>query len=481
MIDARGCTVRSHLATRCAQRGFTLIELVLVIVVIGILATVALRSGKEIFDTTKIEQAKQELSELSRAIAGRSDLVNNGVRTDYGYVGDVGALPDSLGALTTNPGGWSTWKGPYIGDEFVQAAGGFKTDPWGSTYTYNEGSATITSTGSGDNLVRRIAPSAAALLYNRVTGIFTDVDGTPPGIESDSSIALLTYPNGNGGMATKVCTTDVGGYFEFDSIPIGNHSLRVVYPFAGGIDTVMRVVSVNPSSQVYTEPRSPYDLWSGGAVTSGLVGHWKLDDGSGLVASDASGYGHDGTLTNMNPATDWVAGHIGGALRFDGDDDEVMIPDSDLLDDTPVITVACWVYPTRLDGDPRGPVSKRVHFHTEHAWAMFFYGGDRVNIDVETNNNRFASNRVFTEDQWYHLALVYDGSWPANSRVRFYVNGALDRTAYEASTVIGNKNAPVVIGQLNGNEIGFFEGLIDDVRVYRRALDDAEISQLAAM
>ena len=463
------------------QRGFTLIELVLVVVVIGVLAAVAMRSGKQVYDEAKTEQAREELNLLARSIAGNPSLTNNGVRADFGYVGDNGALPDSLGALVSNPGGWTTWKGPYVRHDFLQATTDYRIDPWGDAYAYNPAQGTITSTGSGTNITRRVAASRAELLLNTVAGTLLDVDGTPPGDDADSSFALLTYPNGSGGMRTDVCTTDVGGYFSFDSIPIGNHTLQLVYPFGAGTDTVTRTVSVGPGSEVYTETRSPFDLWSSGAVSSGLVAYWPLDEGSGTTAGDASGYGHDGTLTNMDPATDWVAGHIGGALQFDGVDDEVIIPDSDLLDDTPTITIALWAYPMLLDGDPRGPISKRVHYHTEHAWAVFFYGGDHLNVDIETNNNRFATSRVFNVDQWYHLAVVFDGSLSPNQRVSVYVNGALERTAYEASSAIGNKNAPVVLGQLNGNTEGWFDGLIDDVRIYRRALTADEISQLAAM
>ena len=59
--------------------------------------------------------------------------------------------------------------------------------------------------------------------------------------------------------------------------------------------------------------------------TNGLIGHWKLDESAGTTAADSSGNGNDGTLTNMDPATDWfpTGGQVNGALDFDGVDDRV--------------------------------------------------------------------------------------------------------------------------------------------------------------
>ena len=65
-----------------------------------------------------------------------------------------------------------------------------------------------------------------------------------------------------------------------------------------------------------------------GQVSAELVAHWKLDDGSGTVAIDSSGNGHDGTLMG-DPQ--WVAGKSGGALEFNGSSDYVEVPFSESL------------------------------------------------------------------------------------------------------------------------------------------------------
>ena len=91
--------------------GYTLIELVIVIIILGIITTVAMRSIKDTNQTARIEETKKELEQLAIAIAGNPDLISGGQRTDFGYVGDIGALPPNLDALVQNPGGYTTWKG----------------------------------------------------------------------------------------------------------------------------------------------------------------------------------------------------------------------------------------------------------------------------------------------------------------------------------------------------------------------------------
>ena len=120
---------------RSRSRGFTLVEVVLVLIISAILVTVALRSGVSISDAAKTEETKQELEALEYAMVGNPSLYNNGVRADFGYVGDVGALPLNLNALATNPG-LATWKGPYIKPRFSQVSNDFTLDAWGAPYQF---------------------------------------------------------------------------------------------------------------------------------------------------------------------------------------------------------------------------------------------------------------------------------------------------------------------------------------------------------
>ncbi len=249
----------NFLSRHGAVRGFTLIEVILVVIIAGILATVALRSVALVGDAARTEETKQELDRLAEAIVGRAELHSAGVRSDFGYVGDVGALPPNLDALVTNPG-LATWNGPYISNRFEQSAADFKTDAWGTPYTF--AGIDITSTGSGQSIVRKLAGSADELLRNRIAGNVYDADGTPPGTNYRDSVEVrLTVPNGGGGMTTRSLLTDAGGYFAFDSIPIGKHELDVVY--LPNVDTLHRFVSVNPGAEVYGEYFLTENLWSG--------------------------------------------------------------------------------------------------------------------------------------------------------------------------------------------------------------------------
>jgi type II secretory pathway pseudopilin PulG len=235
--------------------GFTLIELVLLIVITAILATVALRSAVTVSETAKVEQTKHELEALAYAVVGNPELQNNGVRTDFGYVGDVGAMPPNLDALVQNPGGYATWNGPYVQSRFSQMTDDYKKDAWGNLYQY-AGGVTITSTG-GSGMIRKLTNSVNDLLQNQVSGVVYDLDGRPPGSTYQDSISVrLTIPDGAGGMITSTAGVDAGGYFSFDSIPIGNHDIRIVY--LPESDTLVRFVSVLPSS----EPHGSYYLTS---------------------------------------------------------------------------------------------------------------------------------------------------------------------------------------------------------------------------
>lgn len=241
--------------------GYSLIELVVVVVIIGILATIAVKSMRATTDTARTEETKRRLEKIAFAVAGDPNLESGGVRTNYGYVGDVGGMPPNLDALVANPGGYTTWKGPYIQDDLTPdgTSSRFKKDGWGKALAYT-GGVTASSSGGPISITRSIATSPTALLNNQIAVTITDLSFASPGtIYRDSVKALLDIPNGTGGITVKTKFPAADGYLRYDSIPIGQHLLRIVY--IPNNDTLRRQVHVDPGAVVSVDVQLFRKVW----------------------------------------------------------------------------------------------------------------------------------------------------------------------------------------------------------------------------
>lgn len=238
------------------KKGFTLVEIVITIILIGVLASIAVRNMSTTLDTAKYEHTKKELDQLAYAIVGNPNVYTKGARTDFGYVGDIGALPANLDALVSNPGGYTTWDGPYInqGNNSID----FKQDGWNVDYVYL--TTLVRSTGSGSDIDKVFAASSSALLLNTVEGFVVDANNNVPGVIYKDSLSVhLTYPDGTGNLTTASVLPGKYGNFSFTNIPIGSHTLSVIY--IPDTDTVSFNIAVNPSSTVKLNITFPADLW----------------------------------------------------------------------------------------------------------------------------------------------------------------------------------------------------------------------------
>ncbi len=198
----------------------------------------------------------------------------------------------------------------------------------------------------------------------------------------------------------------------------------------------------------------------------GLIGHWRFDDGSGTTAIDSSVSSNPGTLVN---GPTWTAGRVGGAVSFDGTDDYVTVANEATYDVTGNLTVAAWIKVDTFTKQWQSIVTKG-----DSAWRLLrnnltdalCFAGTGLTADT------VYGTRNVNDGQWHHAVGVYDGT-----RLSLYVDGTLDASA--ASTgAIGTNNYNVFIGE-NAQATGRqFDGLIDDVRVYNRALSATDVSAL---
>jgi len=196
-----------------------------------------------------------------------------------------------------------------------------------------------------------------------------------------------------------------------------------------------------------------------GTARAELVGWWRFDDGSGTVATDSSASGNDGTFVE---SPQWVGGRLGLALEFDGDD---WVDCGDILDIAGPISIACWVNPAGLTDD-NGWVAR---------WDVYAFKSSGTSMRFTTPGilDYTANNTTLVIGEWQHVAVTFVPNQTGGAI--FYLNGVeAQRIDSTAMTAGGTQ-----FGIGNNRWAQFYEGMIDDVRVYDHILTDTEI--LAAM
>ena len=204
----------------------------------------------------------------------------------------------------------------------------------------------------------------------------------------------------------------------------------------------------------------------------GLVGYWSFDDPA-RPGRDDSGYGNDGIV---NGAT-WTTGRFGGALSFDGVDDYASVPHDASLNITGDITISAFVYLTQggsnqaivtkcVGGGARdNPFAFYTTYHAEPDLCL-------VRADASAHERVYGSRNILI-GQWHHVLVRVEDKVPD-----FYVNGIVTGKYADTTftrTPIGNAN-PLLIGRRDDGL--YFNGIIDEVLIYNRALSDSEIMTL---
>jgi len=218
-------------------------------------------------------------------------------------------------------------------------------------------------------------------------------------------------------------------------------------------------------------------LCAAGNASAGLVAHWKFDDGVGSTAVDSSGNGYDGVL-NGDPQ--WTNGHSGGAIDLDGNGDYVELPIGPLLSSLTNSTFATWV-----NFSNEGGAWQRIFdFGIDTTYNMFLTprmgtsGTMRfaITISGSANEDQTTAPRTLPTG-WHHVAVTLDAD---NNVHSLYLDGELvaqnTNARYTPSSL--GETTQDWLGRSQYSADGYFDGSLDDFRIYDRVLSAGHIRDL---
>ena len=230
----------------------------------------------------------------------------------------------------------------------------------------------------------------------------------------------------------------------------GTHQLTAVArDAAGNTRTSSPAVSVTVQNQ---------------STVPGLVAAYGFEEGAGTVVADSSGRGNGGTVSG---ATWTAAGRNGRALSFDGVDDWVTVPDAPSLDLSAAMTLEAWVKPDLLSKPWQSLFVKEAP--NSFAYALYLTAGGTSQLNAWWTDVQHLYVPPVQQGVWTHVAVTAG----ANT-MRIYVNG----TQVRSKTISGSLPATSGVLRIGGNAVWsneFFDGTLDDVRIYNRALSAAEV------
>jgi len=193
------------------------------------------------------------------------------------------------------------------------------------------------------------------------------------------------------------------------------------------------------------------------------VSYWPLNEGSGTTAHDNSDYGNDGTIHGAQ----WVDGRLESALLFDGYDEYVSVPNSQSLQISDGITVDAWVYRHGQFRDEAVAMKR-----SENTGFGLWFSETDNKAYFGTGSTEFRGVRSASDiktDNWYHIVGTYD-----NEVLKIYINGVLENSE-NISGQLAYNTTNLTIGKHNVTNSHYFDGIIDEVQIYDRSLNENEI------
>jgi YVTN family beta-propeller protein len=391
------------------------------------------------------------------------------------YPYDVAFTPNGAYAYVTNQYG-DTISVINTATNTVTATIPVGFDPFGAAFTPNGDYAYVTkysSVSGGTNTVSVIATATNTV----TTTITVGVNPSKVAVTPNGAYAYVTNQGDATVQSGTVSVINTATNTVTATIPVGNGPYDVAFTPNGAYSYVVNQygnsVSVISTGTVSSAPTP---------TSAGLVGYWNMNEGSGNIAYDSSGYGNDGTITGA----EWVQGISGSALKFSSDTTYVEMkrfPDG--IGSNTQFTVSYWV---KINKWPTAQYAYMVLFGTGTNGG--YDGAFSVVLDNDPGfapygtvrpsfwNRHSYTTHTFTTGIWYDWTFVYDGK-----QIEMYQNGTFLENVGLAGA---NPNLNPSGGGWSSGTVWFsgphpppedqyFDGILDEVKIYNYAQSDSEI------
>lgn len=212
-------------------------------------------------------------------------------------------------------------------------------------------------------------------------------------------------------------------------------------------------------------------FYAGNFIGNGLIGWWKFNETSGTVAYDSSGNAKNGTVNNGI----WAGGKFSNALSFNGATTHVLLPASSLYD-VQALTISAWTNAATYNQNAlifekttNGSYNTQYSCFISGNYIYFrTYNASAVGDDLYAGSPPFGPS-------WNNIVCMYDGV-----KKYIYLNGIERASANYSQTLATNPAGIAAMGAVPIAAGYFYNGLMDDVRLYNRALSSSEIQQIYA-
>jgi len=371
---------------------------------------------------------------------------------------------------------------------FACTAGGGHDSGWQSSSTYTDTGLTVGVTYGYQVKARDLSTYHYENGFSTIGYAIPEADATAPSPDPMTFSAAPNATNSNTITMTATTAADISGVeYYFDCTAGGGHD-------SGWQDSTIYTDSGLASDTTYTyqvkaRDKSPLQNeteWSSQASAATPVqptintpaAYWMLDETSGSIAHDVTGNtALAGTLQGTTLPV-WATGHFGNCLTFSAGGGKVYVPSSLTIDfGDEDLSVSLWaIQPTSFSGQYevfiKGTIGggafpgggKRYELYRKDATFRF-----AIDDNVTKSELSLASSGFCTDNTWVHIVAVRD---TAASQIRLYANGVLKGTAADNTGSI-SQTEPLYLA-----DGVFTNGSIDDVRIYRYALTQEQITEL---